>query len=290
MPQTHHSLDFEIRGPRFAQMWPLRDIVFLFGEFQDVVEEAFHFSYRMPKRDVRGALVINAQSFERSSFHAKLELIMSVVQLTTFATLAQVTTKDAWGVVRDGYAFLKALYTSRNSGVEPSVTVDQRTEHGVNVYGNNIVVNNTVLNFAESSEKNFKRIAKRVDESNISLISAFDSDDNGFQFTPIEAALFNPRTIVARNPVAALVRVFQFNVDTLTGRLEVIESDQVPLRAYNFTLQRPANKDPFVYALLGEPIRIAAQKEIEIRASGVEHISRLIILRNDEVGQTFFPV
>lgn len=278
MDLERYQVEFTVKGPLFAESWPLRDLTGILKNFQLLVDKSFAITYSIKPQEVRNRLTIDARSFQRSSFTSILDLVMATIQLTAFSAVSALSPKDAWLLIKDTYTFLKAFYQLRNTGTDAKVVIEKEN-NGVIVDDNHglIVINNNVNLLAERAETDFRALAKPVDGYRISAISAYDTSKDGFAFTPDDRSLFNPNTKVDKNIVKALAHIYQFNVLNRMGKLNVIQSDDIPVKRYTFTVHEKGNFAPFVYAMIGKPVTIHALKEVEISHTGNERISKLIV-------------
>jgi hypothetical protein len=281
MPKIEkHVIDFRISGPLIEKAWPLREVNKAFSHLQFLLDTAFAIAYDIKGKEVQGRLLVNIQSIEKGSLQAKLELIMATVQLTITGALIPAGPKEAWQLVRDSYSYLKAVFTLANSGTEPKVIVESDVP-GISIRDSQIVVNGGVHIHAQRCEKHFKGLSKLVDGGKIDELSAFDDAAEGFLITPAERELFNPGTKIAKDPVEGTAKIFEFNVYDFTGRLEITDSEQLPIGNYHFSAQDKTKLEQYVFALLDKPVRIFALKEVALRPHGKERVVRLIVYSVD---------
>jgi hypothetical protein len=281
-----HEIVLQVSGPEFEKHWPMRDITRIFTHLQILLDSSFSTIYHIPRHQVQKHLLVNIREVERGSFRTSLELIMATVQISMTTVLLQSGPKEAWQLMKDAYMYLKASFTLADEGKIPEVTVDPSAP-GVVLNGNRITVSGGIHYHAHSCENTYKKLTKMVDGRSIDRISLLDTDEPSepISIGAAERELFNPKVRIAKDPVEATAKIYAFNVYDSAGRLEVIESDHVPNKTYHFVAQDKNSIEQYVHALLDEPVKVFALKEVEVRPNGVERVVKLIVYRVEKMGQ-----
>lgn len=126
---------------------------------------------------------------------------------------------------------------------------------------------------ASFSEPHIKNLAKISDDKNVAIFSALDQSNDGIILTPKENKLFNPETIIDKNPIAIIGKIFRLDVESKTGKMRVLQGEYQG--EYSFKIVGNQKIYAYIHAMEieRESSNLTALKEIVKHPTGDETLA-----------------
>jgi hypothetical protein len=98
------------------------------------------------------------------------------------------------------------------------------------------VYNAAVFQIADNSQRIYVDVAKQINKGGVDQFSLTDSQGTGLRLTTTEAAYFDTASVIDSTPIKIECEIFDFNKFEDTGKLRVIEPQELPPNDYRFTV------------------------------------------------------
>lgn len=280
------TIRFTIKGPAIHEPYPLKDLIVLLENFHSLIDQSY--LALSGKKKMSRAERLNYQILaslpKQGSYEQELMIAAGAVQ-TVLPLFMAMDPATIWKNAKAAFDFLKTLNSLRSQGKQPSLSApDNQGTVLFNTGDNNpIVINQTIFQTAERSEPIYKEMSSHIEEGRIDGIFALDREQKGIALGMEEKALFIPETFIDEVPVDVLGEVYDFNKDSLSGRVHALPESDVPQRDYPFQVIGSQDTVPYIMAMTKPRILMRCLPEILIRATGSRVIMRLQSLSIQDV-------
>ena len=268
----------EIKGKEHQSI-PLLSVAETFKELNYTIDKSYLVlsgKDKLSKSD-RQLYKIVARDIRSGSVMADLVILISPLAQTALAfqsVASGLSVKDIWELTKNSFKFLKVIAELRNKGEKTTVIQhDNPLALSIVNQGGNVIINagDNVSRNAMRTEQHIKNLAKNVDETNISSISALDYSNDGILLTPKENKLFNPSTFIDKNPIDIIGKIFRLDVESKTGRLRILEG--IYQGEYPFQIIGNQQIAFYISALGVTSSKLIALKEIIKHTTGDETLA-----------------
>lgn len=273
-------ITFKIEGPTIREEYPLYEVIHILEDFHSILDHSYLVlagKNRMTHTERQYFKILSTRAKAGSLIH-DLKLVSEVAEpLLPF--IPQLTSSGIWQSAKAAFDFLKFVASLHRDGKKHEVSApDNKGIMIVNSPGiKSIEITQNVYQIAESSRDSYKTLSGRTDEERIRSISAMDNKNSGIMITSDEKELFNPKTKIEEEPVEISGRIFDFNIDKLSGKFRVAEKQAIKTQDYNFSLLGNQDFIPYVIAMTKEQIRMRCLLEVEKHPTGFTRILRLLV-------------
>lgn len=265
---------------------PLLAVADTFKEFHQIVDKSYLSitgKNKLHKND-REFYKIVATNIRSGSVIAELSIVLPPLLQSAFyfhsTGLSSLTVNNIWELAKNSFKFLEHYASAKNNGKK--VVVNQHNNpYGLNVInqeGSHLTINvgTLVQQTASRSEANIKSLAKIIDDKNIVSFSALDETENGIILTSKENRLFNPETVMDKNPVELIAKIFRLDIENKSGKMRVLRDAYQG--EYSFKIIGKQKISPYIHALEKEYSELTALKEIIMHPSGDETLAGFHII------------
>lgn len=268
----------EIKGKEHQSI-PLLSVAETFKELNYTIDKSYLVlsgKDKLSKSD-RQLYKIVARDIRSGSVMADLVILIPPLAQTALAfqsVASGLSVKDIWELTKNSFKFLKVIAELRNKGEKTTVIQhDNPLALSIVNQGGNVIINagDNVSRNAVRTEQHIKNLAKNVDETNISSISALDYSNDGILLTPKENKLFNPSTFIDKNPIDIIGKIFRLDVESKTGRLRILEG--IYQGEYPFQIIGNQQIAFYISALGVASSKLIALKEIIKHSTGDETLA-----------------
>lgn len=266
-----------IKGADDKQV-PLLAVADAFKEFHQIVDKSYlslSGRNKLSKTD-RELYKIVTTNIKSGSVIAELFIVVPpLVQSAFYFHSTGLNVKNLWELTKNSFNFLKILASGKNDGQK--ITISQHADpygfNFANIGGGNLTVNvgTLVQQNTSRSEEHIKKLSKIIDDKNVASFSALDQTGDGIILTPKENKLFNPETVMDKNPIELIGKIFRLDVENRTGRMRVLQGEYQG--EYPFQIVGGQKLSVYIHALEQEYSKITALKEIIKHPTGDETLA-----------------
>ena len=196
----------------------------------------------------REDLKIKVFNIRDGSFEADFCLIINQVIPSLLTMVSTLDAKNVWELAKLSYDYLLTILKANREG--KSVTLKEvSAENSQVVVGNNNVILNVhpdVVLTARTTYPVYKKIANIIDDKEKTLdnVTFSDKEKEGknIRIGVEEKLLLQNENVVHEDPVEFVGEIFNADGYKFTGKLKVIESNDLPQGEYNFDFFDSKNK------------------------------------------------
>lgn len=267
-----------IDGPVIKEPYPLHDVITILDDFHSIIDQSYIVlsgKSRLTKSERLNYRILASRP-RTGSYIQDLQILYDIAQ-PLLPLVPQLASSDIWKSAKAAYDFLKAMIGLRRKGKEP--TVHAPNNEGIVVVSapgsQPITINQNIFKIADRSEEYYKRITGHIEKGRIDKIIAIDPKQEGIALSEEEKELFNLETKLEDNPINIVGNIFDFNKESLSGKIRVPEGQPIAAGDYKFELVK--GQDPFAYilAMTKELVSMRCLLEVEIHTTGTKVIARL---------------
>jgi hypothetical protein len=140
------------------------------------------------------------------------------------------------------------------------------------------VYNAAVFQIADNSQRIYVDVAKQINKGGVDQFSLTDSQGTGLRLTTTEAAYFDTASVIDSTPIKIECEIFDFNKFEDTGKLRVIEPQELPPNDYRFTVVGNQAEHGYIEAMLRKSVKVTCLREVTLDPLKGEKIVRLQVL------------
>jgi len=254
-----------LEGDNIENTFDLRSFSAILYELSNILDNTYCvlINQKRLNKEMRNEFSINASNIKPGSIHIDIELIINSLQLMA-PLIGLANPYTVWQYTVHAYTLLKYLGSKINNDNKPKISINNSNNNTV-IYGDNniIIPDGQILNIAAKTRNNYDIISNYVDEisikglkiqSNIQSINELfiDYKDKGLFKTPsfMDDTLFNIDADIIR-----------FDKEKLTGKLFVLENQDIPSKEYSFTVMGEQNREIYIGAMIRKFVTITALTE-----------------------------
>ena len=291
--KTTYPITFKLEGPGLEHGISIHDIAHVFGEFQAIVDKSY-LSLAEKRRissEERKRYSIVATDFRRGSLIADLQLgFIAGVSTLQGVQIVGLQPAEIWEVTKKGYEYLKLLLGLRSKGESPKVQITGDKNLSIINRDGNITVNHYIVDAADHSESNYKRLTRTIQAGGIETISSLDRGGAGISLDEADRDLFNPKTRMDQGIYQIAADIVRFDKVTGKGKVNVPEGQSVPPGPYSFKAIQGGSRIDFILSMTKSGVVLSVLKEMAVHPSGIEHVASLHVVSIDgDVTKPLFP-
>lgn len=276
---------FTMQGEVFESAMPLHIAVEGLGSMQAILDKSYLASVgkkRMSKRD-RESFYLQTREIRHGSLMAELEI---VVETAAYLFPAMIGAEQAriWDLTKQSFDYLKLMFSAFGRGEQPEIHIEDSQNVTVVNGDTSYTFNGPVNVIAQSALPHYQSLTKLLGNGveSIDLTGELnDSTVQAFSLTSGDENLFDPRLTVENQPIELECNIFDFNKQTLYGKLAVPEGQPIGEGKYGFHVVGDASTSEVIHSMLHERIRISCIQELlidPINDRGVDKIRILDVL------------
>ncbi|RYD07194.1 hypothetical protein N752_01010 [Desulforamulus aquiferis] len=231
MIQNDSLITFKMTGRQFDDGFNLYYILRTLENFHTIIDKSYltiNNKKKMSEKD-RDILRVRAFSFEKGSFITNISIDILAATQIVLPYFFSLTPNEIWQLILQGYDYLtfvlKALSKNENIRIEPSGQDNQ--VNVINGDNNQVIkINKQTLVFVQKAVGDYENLVNNVNpKRGINQIQVFQQPDSkGINITDYEKKLFQGRTIVEKEPVTFIGKVYRIDGIDFRGRLIILKS------------------------------------------------------------------
>ncbi|MEV9640438.1 hypothetical protein ABZ756_07045 [Mammaliicoccus sciuri] len=188
----------------------------------------------------REDLKIRVFNIRPGSFEADFLIMIKGIVPSLLPMVTPLTAKTVWDTTKSSFEYLKTILKANEKGEK--LHMDISNSENVNIInGNGSVIyvgHPDVIATAKETYPVFRKIANLVDEKEKTFEKAIFGDEfeneKTIEIGVEEKLLLQNKNVIEENPVEFKGRIFNADANKLSGKLEVLESEDIPLGEYSF--------------------------------------------------------
>jgi len=279
---------FRLDGPIVVTSTPLYETTKALIEFHRIIDKTYLCLVgreKVSKQD-RDNYQIWAR-FEKGSFAAHLDIVVSVVQLA-LPVVNFLGATTVWEYTKNAFEFLWLVLNAHANGKKIVITTGDNCI--VNVLGDGTYTFPPMAPLiARDSYRHYADLVGILEKGKVEEVSITDADGpKGIRLLYANKELFGDSKRIDPEVLTLLVDIYKFDKITNTGKLRVYPLQALPAGEYSFTCSQ-ALQLKLIRSMTLQSTRITVHQEIEVDPIVGSKVSRLIILSiGDEPGSTLY--
>jgi hypothetical protein len=278
-PQAPVDIRLYMNGTAFKDGIPIYLLTHGFSSAQTLLDRAYlglAGKARMTAEE-RSHFYLLTRGVKHSSLDGLMQLVLTNVQ-TTFPIIGALGPTGIWEYAKQAYELLKFVYEQVKKGNTPTIQHSGNGDVTVTSGGITNIYNGTVFQIADNSQRIYVDVAKQINRGGVDQFSLTDGRGTGLSLTTTEAAYFDTASVIDTTPIKIECEIFDFNKFEDTGKLRVIQPQELPANDYRFTVVGNQAEHGYIEAMLRKSVKVTCLREVTLDPLKGEKIVRLQVL------------
>lgn len=188
----------------------------------------------------REDLKIKVFDIRPGSFEADFLIMIKGIVPSLLPMVTPLTAQTVWDLAKGSFDYLKVILKANEEGEQLKMEVQNSEEVHIINAGRDVIINchPDVISTAKGTYPIFKRLSNMVDEKNGTFEKAEFSDgsdsEKSIKIGVEEKMLLQNKNVIEEDPIEFKGRIYSADADKLSGKLNVIESEDIPSGDYSF--------------------------------------------------------
>ena len=188
----------------------------------------------------REDLKIKVFNIRPGSFEADFLIMVKGIVPSLLPMVTPLTAKTVWDMAKASFEYLKNILKANEKGEQLRMEI-KNSENVQIINGDNNVIftcHPDVIAAAKETYPILKRISSLIDEKDKTFEKAIFSDDSkspeSIEIGVEEKMLLQNKNVVEEKPVEFKGQIFNAGANKFSGKLNVLDSEDIPLGEYSF--------------------------------------------------------